>query len=306
MMGLDDRILEHPKFIRLVCECGSDGLFLWLALRAHCGQHLTDGRVPKDIVPELRGPKSKRVRENCLAAMLRVRLLHDLGDEWEMHDYLDWADSREKVLEKRKKWRERQGLSRASKRDSTMDSSEESRRDTLETLQGLSEESRRSSSSASSSASSERLSNLPTPSQDLSGHPAREAPQPGGGKVRCPIDLTLTEDQLGALEMNQGCKRQDALRLCQHFAGKWQGDEIMAIETWRRRLWTAVGTAWGNQGERLRLLPPPGAAEHAERQSEERRRPETRTARKRVPSDLKPTEMAKLAEQALASIGGKP
>lgn len=82
------------------------------------------------------------------------------------------------------------------------------------------------------------------------------------GLVSCPLDLILSDDQLGVLEINNGCRRPDALKLCAHFTGKWHHEEPRRRSAWLKALWTAVVTAWQNPVERARLLPPPGLVEH--------------------------------------------
>jgi hypothetical protein len=117
-IGLDDGILEHPKFIRAVNMAGSEAVHLWLGLRAYCARHLTDGHVPADMVDEVRGPRGRK-RQEALAALVHVGLLEQRDGAIIMHDYLDWSESRDSVLRKRAAARERQAKSRGmSQRDS--------------------------------------------------------------------------------------------------------------------------------------------------------------------------------------------
>jgi hypothetical protein len=109
-MKLDDRILEHPKFIRAIRIGGSEALHLWLGLRAWCAQALSDGHVPEDMIEEVRGPR--KGRERSLEALVEVGLVERTEVGWKLHDYSDWADSREDVLAARKKSAERQKASR--------------------------------------------------------------------------------------------------------------------------------------------------------------------------------------------------
>jgi hypothetical protein len=119
-LELDDRILEHPKFIRAVKLGGSEAIHLWLGIRAYCGQNLTDGKVPRDMLDEVRGPSNEKKRELALGALVTVGLIRDNGNQGvAMHDYLQWSSSREDVLERRGKARERKARSRGpSQRDS--------------------------------------------------------------------------------------------------------------------------------------------------------------------------------------------
>jgi hypothetical protein len=122
-LELDDRILEHPKFIRLVKMAGSEGVHLWLGIKSYCGLNLTDGKVPADMLDEVRGPANPKRRRDALEALLKVGLLEHIEGGVEMHDYLDWSSSREQVLDRREKARERKAKSRdPSRRDSPRDS----------------------------------------------------------------------------------------------------------------------------------------------------------------------------------------
>lgn len=125
-LELDDRILEHPKFIRAVKLAGSEAVHLWLGLKAYCGQHLTDGEIPADMLDEVRGPSDKKKRAAALEALVTVGLVerHADGSLW-LHDYLQWSSSRETVLDRREKARERKARSRdPSRRDNQRDSAQ--------------------------------------------------------------------------------------------------------------------------------------------------------------------------------------
>ena len=111
---LDDGILDHPKFIRAVKLGGSEAVHLWLGIRAYCAKLLTDGKVPSDMLDEVRGPKDSRRRAAALDALVTVGLLETTADGVQMHDYLQWSKSRDVVLKQRESARERQAKSRGS------------------------------------------------------------------------------------------------------------------------------------------------------------------------------------------------
>jgi hypothetical protein len=95
-MKFDDRFLDHPKFVRLERKAPSRGLHLWFGLMSYCKQHLTDGRVPRDMVRIVNGPH-QRWRMQALDALLEVGLVEAAGEELLIHDYLDWNPSREEI-----------------------------------------------------------------------------------------------------------------------------------------------------------------------------------------------------------------
>jgi len=136
-LQLDDRILEHPKFIRAAKRGGSEAIHLWLGIRAYCGQLLTDGFVPEDMLDEVRGPKDPEKRALALRVLIEEKLLHRVEGGVEMHDYLDWSESKRDILKRRKNWKEKKNRQRGGKPSNTETSvgvPELSPGDTTETL----------------------------------------------------------------------------------------------------------------------------------------------------------------------------
>ena len=114
-LELDDRILEHPKFIRAVKLAGSGAIHLWLGLRAYCGQYLTDGTIPADMLDEVRGPRDES-RKVAFKALFSVGLLEKAPDGGcQMHDFLDWSSSRDDIERRKARSRERKRAVRADR-----------------------------------------------------------------------------------------------------------------------------------------------------------------------------------------------
>jgi hypothetical protein len=123
---LDDQILNHPKFIRAIDAGGADVWLLWCGLRAYCSQLLTDGFVPVDMFLEVRGPRDPKKRKAALQVLKDKNLVEDAPGGVVLHDYLDWADSREEILMWKQKARDRKRKERCGSR---MESHEPSRCD---------------------------------------------------------------------------------------------------------------------------------------------------------------------------------
>lgn len=101
-LELDDQILEHPKFIRAVRLAGSEAIHMWLGLRAYCGQKLTDGAIPADMMDEVRGPTNPKKRAAAIDALVTVGLVDRTDDNGlQLHDYLHWSKSKDEVLKLR-------------------------------------------------------------------------------------------------------------------------------------------------------------------------------------------------------------
>jgi hypothetical protein len=97
---------SHPKLMVL-----SDGAFrLWFTAVCYCAEHLTDGVLPKAVVPMLKRQVSgKQIAEltTLVVPGYTSPLWEDCGDSYRVHDYLDWQDSREEVQRGRARLRER-------------------------------------------------------------------------------------------------------------------------------------------------------------------------------------------------------
>lgn len=86
--NLDDQYAEHPNNWDL-----SDAAFrLQTAAICYANRHLTDGRIPASKVRTL-VPKFQR---RALDELLVAHWL-DLGDAYEVRDFLDWNRSKEEV-----------------------------------------------------------------------------------------------------------------------------------------------------------------------------------------------------------------
>lgn len=113
-LELDDQILEHPKFVLAADRGGSAAIHMWLGLRAYCGQHLTDGDIPKYMLKKVSGPERARDREHALGVLIEVGLVEDRTDHYQLHDFLDHCRSRAEILVARARSRDRQAKSRGT------------------------------------------------------------------------------------------------------------------------------------------------------------------------------------------------
>lgn len=95
--NLDDQFPKHPKVVGL-----TDGAFrLHVSGICYCAQYLTDGVVDADTVPLL----MPRYRKQHLDELLTKGRWIRHGDDYEIHDYLDWNRSREQVEAERERKR---------------------------------------------------------------------------------------------------------------------------------------------------------------------------------------------------------
>jgi hypothetical protein len=106
---IDDGILERL----LVLGVDEDAANLYLRAIVWCNRNLTDGWIPKTAITSISQSKLALRRAGHLVEKGRWI---DHGDRWEVHDYLDWNDSRETVLARRARAREHMANVRANNR----------------------------------------------------------------------------------------------------------------------------------------------------------------------------------------------
>ena len=109
---IDDHLHSHPKFIA-AWEADPASVGLELFALSHSGAYLTDGAVDQKFVSSWFTHASKRRR--AVNALVKTGLWVPNGDGWILHDYLDYNEPRELLLERR---RAREAKRRANRRGS--------------------------------------------------------------------------------------------------------------------------------------------------------------------------------------------
>jgi hypothetical protein len=101
---IDENAMDHPKFVAL----SANAWRLWCEGMTYCQKHLTDGFMPRQ------GVKGMRYYSPAAVTLLLASLVpgkgplwHDAEGGYKVHDYHDWNESRERVLEERRKAKER-------------------------------------------------------------------------------------------------------------------------------------------------------------------------------------------------------
>lgn len=113
----DDRARDNPK----VRRAGTHAVVLWWAAGNWCSDHLTDGLVPKDQIRDVWRPLSERFPyTKAITSAIRHGLLVDVGEHYEVHDYLKYNRSKSQVIAEREQARTRQEKHRESRRDSSV------------------------------------------------------------------------------------------------------------------------------------------------------------------------------------------
>lgn len=133
----DDGTSSNPKLIAV----GAPAAWLWFCGVLYCRRALTDGFIPKVVVPTLAIglPSPHRHAARLVDARLWHHSTKDGADGYEVHDYLDWNPTKAQVElwrdrdsnRKRRAKAHREGVSDSgmdSESDSEMESDQDSRR----------------------------------------------------------------------------------------------------------------------------------------------------------------------------------
>lgn len=85
---LDDGFETHPKVVR----AGNEGAGIYCRILAHCGRHLTDGKIVSEVAVAIAGTRAKVDR------LVDVGLLDNLHDgRYLVRDFLDYNPSADEV-----------------------------------------------------------------------------------------------------------------------------------------------------------------------------------------------------------------
>jgi len=119
---LDDGIIDHPKFAALAVYDGLKpverlaAVGLWCKAIGYCSKHLTDGFIPRGVVPLLAGtPPALAFRLADALVAIRGRTDHGLWDSvedgYQFHDWSEWNPTKQDVADLRQRRQEagRQG-----------------------------------------------------------------------------------------------------------------------------------------------------------------------------------------------------
>lgn len=96
---LDDGWLRHPKHR----AAGLKGRALWIAAGTWSSEQLTDGKVPKEMLPVLAIDAEIGNGRAEARRLVEIGLWDDLGDAWQFHDWHEFQPSRADVLADRAK-----------------------------------------------------------------------------------------------------------------------------------------------------------------------------------------------------------
>jgi len=107
---IDDHLHAHPKF-KLAWDLEPASVGLELFALSHSAAYLTDGAIDEQFVHSwFRGSATRRRR--AVNALVESRLWVPNGSGWQIHDYLDYNESRDSLLARRRARERKRQLNR--------------------------------------------------------------------------------------------------------------------------------------------------------------------------------------------------
>lgn len=113
---VDDKLHSHPKRHR----AGLRAMGLWVVAGSWCGDQLTDGFIPCDMLPALGGKPAD------VQALIDAGLWEVAQGGWKFHEWERQNPERVDVEAQREAWRERQKAARKRKRENSENQGEAS------------------------------------------------------------------------------------------------------------------------------------------------------------------------------------
>lgn len=108
---VDDSYWSHPK----VLLSGLEARGVWVTAASWCAQHMTDGRIPQDVLLTLIPAAKRKVLAAC-DELERLGMWTRDGADWLFHDWTAYNPTRQQIEADRAQHRQRQQRYLSSKR----------------------------------------------------------------------------------------------------------------------------------------------------------------------------------------------
>lgn len=280
MITIKEEFVGCNKWERATMMGGSDAIVLWLAMKAHAATHLTDGFVSDEDMRTLRGSPKRQSR--ALKALMQCGRLNPDGTRgaglvdhvehgFQLHNYLEHAESRERILERRRLASERK---ERHKRNAPGMHPERVPEHAPDAGQSASGAPTRADVSSPAQPSPEDLQPDNLGAKDLEGSARPEAPPEHAptqahsdwdgspDESMCPADIAERAESLGVLRELANklpAPLPSVVDSAREFAGYWT---IGAGAGQRRRHWMRRLREHIRRSHREGRLKAPGAIEH--------------------------------------------
>lgn len=253
---IDDHFDEHPKLAAI----GPLGWGVWLAGLAYCNRNLTDGFIPRskarmmatlDDIEDDDGRLWALSRSSGMTGddvqaqwvidiLVRAGVWDEVPGGYQVHDYLDYQPSAEKVNAEREKARNRMNMARSRKDQPNLDRSSEEHQTNID---NGSDEVR-----ANTDVSSHNPKPNPKPDDSYESSMGDESPKPKTKRATQVPDVFPITDAIAKWGVENGYTRQQLqaqVPLFQdHYRAKGEArkDWVASFRTWmhKARQWNQL------------------------------------------------------------------
>lgn len=240
MITVKEEWLTDDKTKRAIAAGGYEVVAMWLALKRYCAEHLTDGFIPDEDIDTLPGapPKPRKALEallNCGRVQRDGKrspgLVLKVEHGWEMHKYLEHANSREQEEQRRAKAKARKERFQERRSERVLDDQPS------EPKNGVPDA---VPPPSGTSPPAHGRAHAPSPAQPNPRSSASE--EANDSKVPCPPDLTLSEGQIANLRMTMNLDDSQIRTLTLKFVNKFidAKNDRRPLQVWNRCLSTSV------------------------------------------------------------------
>jgi hypothetical protein len=241
LITIKEEFVGGVKWRRAIKLGGPEAILLWLAMKRYVAETLSNGFVPDDELDALPGaPEGVRA---ALEALLGCGKTNDDGSRghglvdphqhgWQLHDYLDHANSAEQEAVRRERERKRKADYRSGLKAGQSRGTETGQPDG--TVRGTAHAASRAGTHA----------RVPNPTQPNPTDQPAVAAAPTT-RIPCPRDLALTEPQRQTL-ITGGIPAETIgpIEIAFRAANADKPDDVRTLEAWRSTLLQRVSGKW--------------------------------------------------------------
>lgn len=257
-LGLDDQILNHPKFIRAVKLGGSETVHAWLGIRAYCAQNRTDGFVPTDMLEEIRGPLDTEKRATAVKVLRKVGLLDSAVGGVQMHNFSKWLE-RQFGARQAELGKKGGSVSSETKRQAAIER-EAKRRLAQDKTTSDDHNEPQAACASDHKREAQQTTSLPSPvpiqSNTTTGVvvAAESEPTDPTTRIRCPAELPIDADTLRAFDLDVGLPASVALPFLRSWAATQRADanDLRTLGSWLKCAEKAARGEWSKDKSGMR------------------------------------------------------
>lgn len=274
MITAKEEFLTHDKTQRAIKLAGYEVLAMWMALKGYAATHATDGFVPDEDIDTLPGaPPKARKALKALVDCGRILPTRERGPGlvvatdggWQLHDYLDHANSSDAEFIRRERARLQKAARRAALKEERLrlEALTSGQRDTGQSAKepDMSADNAGQNADKTGGQTPDSPAPVPPPARGRTRDPQPNPTQPGittttvaapeSSNITCPApDAALSPATVGALTMGLGMTEADVARAVKRAYVTLASQAPRRAEQWDRTFATVVRGMWDDPEQR--------------------------------------------------------